>query len=70
MKPSDVLQASLHRKVLIEMKGGRSYRGQLEAYDQHLNVILSNVEEVAPTPGGPRPGQTLLRGDSIVYIAP
>lgn len=70
MKPLDVLQASLHRKVLVEMKGGRSYRGQLEAFDQHLNVILSSVEEVAPTPAPARPGQTLLRGDSIVYIAP
>ena len=70
MKPSDLLQASLHRKVLVEMKGGRSYRGQLEAFDQHLNVVLSAVEEVGPTPSAPRSGQTLLRGDSIVYIAP
>lgn len=70
MKPSDVLQASLHHPVWVEMKGGRSYRGHLEAYDQHLNLILSAVEEVAPHPGPARPGQTLLRGDSIVYIAP
>lgn len=70
MKPSDVLQANLHHKVLIEMKGGRSYRGQLEAYDQHLNLIVSNMEDVAPIAGPARPGQTLLRGDSIVFIAP
>ena len=70
MKPSDALQASLHHNVLVEMKGGRSYRGQLESYDQHLNIVLSNAEEIAPKPSGPRPGQTLLRGDSIVFIAP
>lgn len=70
MKPSDALETRLHHTVLVEMKGGRSYRGQLEAFDQHLNIVLSNAEEVTPNPGAARPGQTLLRGDSIVFIAP
>lgn len=70
MKPSDALQESLHHPVLVEIKGGRAYRGQLEAFDQHLNIVLSNAEAVAPTPAAARLGQTLFRGDSIVFIAP
>jgi small nuclear ribonucleoprotein len=70
MKPLDALQQSLHKRVLVEMKGGRSFRGVLDAYDQHLNLVLSNAEEVVGEQVTPRPGVTLLRGDSIVYISP
>ncbi|MHB1932561.1 MAG: LSM domain-containing protein [Thermoplasmata archaeon] len=70
MKPLDLLQQSLHQRVLVEMKGGRSYRGVLDAFDQHLNVVLSSAEEVVQETVTPRSGITLLRGDSIVYISP
>jgi small nuclear ribonucleoprotein len=70
MKPLDLLQQSLHKRVLVEMKGGRSFRGVLDAFDQHLNLVLSNAEEVVGDQVTPRPGVTLLRGDSIVYISP
>lgn len=70
MKPLDVLQQSLHKRVLVEMKGGRSYRGVLDAYDQHLNLVLSAAEEVVQGGTSARPGLTLVRGDSIVYISP
>ncbi|MGI0131477.1 MAG: LSM domain-containing protein [Thermoplasmata archaeon] len=70
MKPLDVLQQSLHKRVLVEMKGGRSFRGVLDGFDQHLNLVLSTAEEVVEDVVTPRAGLTLLRGDSIVYISP
>ena len=70
MKPLDVLQQSLHKRVLVEVKGGTSFRGVLDAFDQHLNLVLSSVEEVQAETVTPRSGVTLLRGDSIVYISP
>jgi small nuclear ribonucleoprotein len=70
MKPLEVLQQSLHKRVLVEMKGGRSYRGVLDAYDQHLNLVLSAAEEVVQGTATAHPGLTLVRGDSIVYISP
>ena len=70
MKPMDVLQQSLHKRVLVEMKGGHSFRGNLDGFDQHLNLVLSSVEEVDHDQVTNRPGSTLLRGDSIVYISP
>ena len=70
MKPLDVLQQSLHKRVLVEMKGGRSFRGVLDAYDQHLNLVLSAAEEVVKDEVTPKSGLTLVRGDSIVYISP
>ncbi len=70
MKPLDVLQQSLHKRVLVEMKGGRSYRGVLDAFDQHLNLVLSAAEEVVNDEVTARPGVTLVRGDSVVFISP
>ena len=70
MKPLDVLQQNLHKRVLVEMKGGRAMRGTLDAFDQHLNLVLTGAEEVGPESSTPRPGTTLLRGDSIVFISP
>jgi len=70
MKPLDVLQQNLHKRVLVEMKGGHSVRGVLDGFDQHLNLVLSSVEDVVKDEVTTRAGVTLLRGDSIVYISP
>lgn len=70
MKPLDVLQQHLHQRVLVEMRGGRSVRGVLDAYDQHLNLVLSGAEEVVADEVTQRSELALLRGDSIVYISP
>jgi small nuclear ribonucleoprotein len=70
MKPLEVLQQSLHKRVLVEMRGGRSFRGVLDAYDQHLNLVLSSAEEVVKDVVTPHAGITLVRGDSIVYVSP
>ena len=70
MKPLDALQQSLHKRVLVELKGGRSFRGVLDAYDQHLNLVLSSVEEVVKDQVTPHAGLTLVRGDSIIYVSP
>ncbi len=72
MKPLDLLQQSLRKPVLVELRGGRRIRGTLESYDQHLNLVLSAAEEQDPsaTAPTPRPGLTLVRGDSVIFISP
>lgn len=70
MRPLDALQQSLHKRVLVELRGGRSYRGVLDGYDQHMNLVLTQVEEVVKDQTTAVPGVTLVRGDSVVYISP
>jgi small nuclear ribonucleoprotein len=70
MKPLELLEQSLHKRVLVATRGGRSFRGVLDAYDQHLNLVLSSAEEVLKDEVTAKSGLTLLRGDSIVYISP
>ncbi|XXQ35097.1 Sm domain-containing protein [Plasmodiophora brassicae] len=48
-EPLDLIRLSLNERILVQCKGGRQLRGQLHAYDQHLNMVLSDVEEVVTT---------------------
>ena len=43
--PLDLIRLSLDERVYVKCRANRELRGKLHAYDQHLNMILSEVEE-------------------------
>ena len=43
--PLDLIKFSLDEKVYVKMRNDRELRGKLHAYDQHLNMVLGDVEE-------------------------
>ena len=45
-EPLDLIRLSLHERISIKCRGGRSLKGVLHAYDQHLNMVLGEVEEI------------------------
>ena len=45
MKPLTVLSQAANKNVIVELKGSREYRGILDGYDPHMNVVLRNAEE-------------------------
>lgn len=48
-EPLDLIRLSLDERVYIKCRGERELRGKLHAYDQHLNMILGDVEETVVT---------------------
>merc|ERR1711988_1835823 len=48
-EPLDLIRLSLDENVVVKMRGAREIRGRLHAYDQHLNMILGDVEEIVTT---------------------
>ncbi len=68
-RPLDILNNALNKSVLIRLKGAREFRGELQGYDMHLNLVLANAEEIKETETK-KLGTVVVRGDNIVFISP
>ncbi|KAI8914818.1 U6 snRNA-associated Sm-like protein-like protein LSm3 [Powellomyces hirtus] len=44
-EPLDLVRLSLDERVYVKMRGDRELKGKLHAYDQHMNMVLGDVEE-------------------------
>jgi len=71
-KPLELLAKSLDMRVLIKLKGGRELRGKLRGYDQHMNLILEDAEELRPGEEESllKVGTIIVRGDNVIIISP
>lgn len=70
MKPLAVLNKSINQQVIVELKGKRGYRGVLDGYDPHMNLVLKNAEETYEGQVIRKIEQTIVRGDNVIYISP
>lgn len=65
-----ILEESLGRMVLVRLKGGRSFRGKLQGFDQHMNLVLEETEDISDTNNAIRIGTIIVRGDNVVILSP
>ena len=70
MKPLNVLSQAVNKNVIVELKGRREYRGVLDGYDPHMNVVLRNAEEYLEGQFVRRHNLASVRGDNVIYISP
>lgn len=45
-RPLDALNKSRDKRVIVDLKNGRQYIGNLKAFDIHINVVLEDAEEM------------------------
>ncbi|MHA1961674.1 MAG: LSM domain-containing protein [Candidatus Thorarchaeota archaeon] len=74
-KPMEILQNSIGAQVLVELKGRRKLKGKLLGFDQHLNLILQDSEEIVPDLETEEEKVTqidtiIVRGDNVVLVSP
>ena len=70
-KPLKILHGSLNNRVLVELRGGRSYHGTLDGYDvPHMNLVLKNAEEITQSESAKKHNTVIVRGDNIIYVSP
>lgn len=43
--PLDLIRLAIDEKIVVKCRGERELRGRLHAFDQHLNMVLGDVEE-------------------------
>lgn len=70
IKPLAVLNKSINQQVIVELKGKRGYRGILDGYDPHMNLVLRNAEETYENQVVRKLDTTIVRGDNVIYISP
>jgi small nuclear ribonucleoprotein (snRNP)-like protein len=69
-RPLDALNKSRNKRVIVELKNGKQYIGNLEAFDIHINVVLKDAEERVDNEVKRKIGRVFIRGDTITIIAP
>ncbi|ADV65576.1 LSM domain-containing protein [Desulfurococcus mucosus] len=65
-----ILEDSIGRLVLIKTKDSVSLRGKLRSFDQHLNIVLDDTEEIRGDGSVRKLGTVVIRGDTVVLISP
>lgn len=65
-----VLDESVGKVVLIKLKGGKVIRGNLQGFDQHMNLVLDSSEEITDDGKPNSLGTIVVRGDNVVIISP
>ncbi|KAM8940941.1 U6 snRNA-associated Sm-like protein LSm3 [Lycaon pictus] len=81
-KPLDLIRLSLDEQIYVKMRNDRELRGRLHACDQHLNMILGDVEETVTIEIDEETYEEIykstkrnipmlfVRGDGVVLVAP
>lgn len=69
-RPLDSLNNARNKRVIVELKNGKRYVGELKAFDIHINVVLENAEEYENDAPKRKLGTVFIRGDTITIISP
>ncbi|KAJ7682625.1 like-Sm ribonucleoprotein [Mycena polygramma] len=77
-EPFDLIRLSLSERVFVKLRGDRELTGILHAYDGHMNLIMSDVEETIMIVDVPatvnvakrKMDMLFVRGDGVILVSP
>ncbi len=69
-RPLSVLNRNIGNHVIVELRYGKEYRGILDGYDPHLNLVMSDVKEFIDGEQTRTMSKALVRGDNVIYVSP
>ena len=82
-EPLDLIRLSIDERVYVKCRNDRELRGKLHAFDQHLNLVLGEVEETVTSyeideetdeeivkKATRQVGMLFVRGDIVVLVSP
>jgi len=65
-----ILERNLGQVVIVRLKGGKKIRGKLKGFDQHLNLVLEDAEDITDANEVKRLGEIIVRGNNVIIISP
>ncbi|MBT6995549.1 small nuclear ribonucleoprotein [Candidatus Woesearchaeota archaeon] len=69
-RPLDALNKARGSRVMVELKNGKQFLGNLKAFDIHINTVLDDAEERENGETKRKLGTVFVRGDAIILISP
>ncbi|MGM0510319.1 MAG: LSM domain-containing protein [Thermoplasmatota archaeon] len=69
-RPLSVLNRNIGNHVIVALRYGKEYRGKLDGYDPHLNLVMRDVKEIIDGEQTRELRMALVRGDNVIYISP
>jgi len=67
--PQNLLEKSIGKKVIVLLKDNRLIEGDLQGYDEYMNMVLDSAQETAGE-NKRRLGTVIVRGNNILSISP
>lgn len=68
LNPKPFLNGLTGKLVVVKLKWGMEYRGDLASVDSYMNVQLSNAKEYINNKLAGQLGEILIRCNNILYI--
>ncbi len=65
--PTTILERMVDQPVSLRLKDSRELSGRLLGLDDHMNLVLDEVEETSAT-GTRRLGRVLVRGSNVISL--
>ncbi|MFN3267976.1 MAG: LSM domain-containing protein [Zestosphaera sp.] len=64
-----LLSENLGKLILVKLRGNKVLRGVLRSFDQHLNIVLEDAEEILESESR-KLGVVVIRGENIIFMSP
>jgi small nuclear ribonucleoprotein len=56
--------------VMVKLRDGTTVRGVLKSFDQHMNLLLEDSEEIIDPKTSVKRGLVMIRGDTVLFVSP
>ena len=63
-----ILDGCINKAILIKLKNQTIIRGNLQAFDQHMNLLLTKVQDITEDKEK-NLDKIILRGDNILIVS-
>ncbi len=67
-RPLTTLQKSTKKNVIVRLKNEVEYKGKMENVDSHMNLIMTDAEELHDSKVIANYGRVILRGNNVLFI--
>lgn len=67
-KSSPDLKKYIEKRVVLKMNANRKVAGVLRGFDQFMNIVLEEAEEIEESNERTRIGMIVIRGSSILQM--